>query len=45
MGFGEGRVMWRYSGVLWVNNVRNGTVVWDHNNSSVIWIKVTVTVR
>ena len=28
MGFGEGRVMWRYSGVLWINNDRNGTVVW-----------------
>ena len=28
MGFGEGRVMWRYSGVLWVNNVRNGMVIW-----------------
>ena len=28
MGFGEGGVMWRYSGVLWINNDRNSTVVW-----------------
>lgn len=38
MGFGEGRVMW-------INNDRNGMVIWDHNNNRVISTNVTVTVR